>query len=71
MASEGRQRRQSGPKRSERNGVGSHDRPDGGVQVVMDAAGIEGVLHKCPKGLRHSYGVHAISFNLAARMRQQ
>lgn len=72
MASEARQGRQSGPKRSERNGTGYARPPWRRVQVVMDAAGIEGGLHKCPKRLRHGYGVHAISsgvpLNLAARM---
>ena len=31
------------------------------VKEVMDAAGIANGPHKCPKGLRHGYGVHAIS----------
>ena len=31
------------------------------VKEVMDAAGISDGPHKCPKGLRHGYGVHAIS----------
>lgn len=31
------------------------------VKEVLDAAGIAEGPHKCPKGLRHGYGVHAIS----------
>jgi len=31
------------------------------VKEVMDAAGIATGPHKCPKGLRHGYGVQAIS----------
>lgn len=30
------------------------------VSEVMDAAGIVPGPHRCPKGLRHGYGVHAI-----------
>src|SRR5712692_7939225 len=33
------------------------------VQEVMGAASIAPGPHKCPKGLRHSYGVHAITTN--------
>jgi len=31
------------------------------VKEVLDAAGIAEGPHRCPKGLRHGYGVHAIS----------
>jgi len=31
------------------------------VKEVLEAAGITDGPHKCPKGLRHGYGVHAIS----------
>jgi integrase len=31
------------------------------VLEVMDAAKITDGPHKCPKGLRHGYGVHAIN----------
>ena len=30
----------------------------------MDAAKIKDGPHKCPKGLRHGYGVHAINKNI-------
>jgi integrase len=35
---------------------------------VMAAAKIEDGPHKCPKGLRHGYGVHAISRNIPLNM---
>lgn len=35
---------------------------------VMDAAKIADGPHKCPKGLRHGYGVHAISRNIPLNM---
>lgn len=38
------------------------------VLEVMDAAKIEDGPHKCPKGLRHGYGVHAISRNIPLNM---
>lgn len=38
------------------------------VMVVMEAAGIEDGPHKCPKGLRHGYGVHAISSGVPLNM---
>jgi integrase/recombinase XerD len=38
------------------------------VLEVMDAAKIKDGPHKCPKGLRHSYGVHAISKNIPLNM---
>lgn len=38
------------------------------VQEVMDAAKITAGPHKCPKGLRHGYGVHAISCNIPLNM---
>jgi len=31
------------------------------VREVLEASGIADGPHKCPKGLRHGYGVHAIS----------
>ena len=31
------------------------------VQEIMEHAGIPDGPHKCPKGLRHGYGVHAIN----------
>ena len=31
------------------------------VKDVLDAAAIADGPHNCPKGLRHGYGVHAIS----------
>jgi integrase len=38
------------------------------VLEVMDAAKIANGPHKCPKGLRHGYGVHAISKNIPLNM---
>jgi len=38
------------------------------VLEVMDAAKIKDGPHKCPKGLRHGYGVHAISKNIPLNM---
>ena len=38
------------------------------VLAVMDAAKIKDGPHKCPKGLRHGYGVHAISRNIPLNM---
>jgi integrase/recombinase XerD len=38
------------------------------VLDVMDAAKIKDGPHKCPKGLRHGYGVHAISKNIPLNM---
>lgn len=38
------------------------------VLEVMDAAQIADGPHKCPKGLRHGYGVHAISRNIPLNM---
>ncbi len=34
------------------------------VMEIMAAAGIADGPHKCPKGLRHGFGVHAISSNV-------
>ena len=31
------------------------------VSAVMSAAGIEEGPHRCPKGLRHGYAIHALS----------
>ncbi len=45
----------------------SENRPSGRVPVsrhvnaVMSAAGIEEGPHRCPKGLRHGYAIHALS----------
>jgi integrase len=38
------------------------------VQAVMDKADITDGAHKCPKGLRHGYGVHAITSNVPLNM---
>jgi len=38
------------------------------VLAVMEAARIKGGPHKCPKGLRHGYGVHAISSGVPLNM---
>jgi len=38
------------------------------VLEVMDAAKIKDEPHKCPKGLRHGYGVHAISKSIPLNM---
>ena len=34
------------------------------VKEVMDLAGIIDGPHKCPKGLRHAYGIHALNSNV-------
>ncbi len=38
------------------------------VKAVLAAAGIADGPHKCPKGLRHGYGVHAISSGVPLNM---
>jgi len=38
------------------------------VSAVMEAAGISGGPHRSPKGLRHGYGVHAISSGVPLNM---
>jgi integrase len=38
------------------------------VIEVMEAAGIPPGPHRCPKGLRHGYGVHAISSGVPLNM---
>lgn len=38
------------------------------VKEVMDAAGIADGPHKCPKGLRHGYGVQAVSTGVPPNM---
>lgn len=38
------------------------------VLEVMIAAGIEKGPHRCPKGLRHGYGIHAISRGVPLNM---
>ena len=41
------------------------------VQEVMDAAGIQDGPHACPKGLRHGFGVQAVSKGIALNMVQK
>lgn len=41
------------------------------VQEVMDAAGIQDGPHACPKGLRHGFGVQAVSRGIALNMVQK
>ncbi len=41
------------------------------VKAVMDEAGISDGPHKCPKGLRHGFGVHAISKGVPLNMLQK
>src|SRR3954451_11132812 len=41
------------------------------VQEVMKAAGIPDGPHACPKGLRHGFGVHAVSGGIALNMVQK
>ncbi len=41
------------------------------VQEVMEAAGITGGPHACPKGLRHGFGVQAVSRGIALNMVQK
>lgn len=38
------------------------------VSEVMDEAGISEGAHRCPKGLRHGYGVHAINSGVPLNM---
>ncbi len=38
------------------------------IKSVMDAAGIPDGPHKCPKGLRHGFGVHAIAKGVPLNM---
>lgn len=38
------------------------------VMEVMEVAGIPSGPHRCPKGLRHGYGVHAISSGVPLNM---
>jgi integrase len=38
------------------------------VSAVMSAAGIPKGLHRCPKGLRHVYAIHALSKNVPLNM---
>lgn len=38
------------------------------VKEVLQAAGIADGPHKCPKGLRHGYGVHAINSGVPLNM---
>lgn len=38
---------------------------------VMDKAGIKDGPHKCPKGLRHGYGVNAITKQIPLNMLQK
>jgi len=41
------------------------------VQQVMMAAAIPEGPHACPKGLRHGFGVHAVSCGIALNMVQK
>jgi integrase/recombinase XerD len=41
------------------------------VQEVIQAAGIPGGPHACPKGLRHGFGVQAVSRGIALNMVQK
>jgi integrase/recombinase XerD len=38
------------------------------IREVMEEAGIPAGPHRCPKGLRHGYGVHAISSGVPLNM---
>ncbi len=38
------------------------------VKAVMDEAGIADGAHKCPKGLRHGFGVHALGRGVPLNM---
>jgi len=38
------------------------------VKEVLDAAGVADGPHKCPKGLRHGFGVNAISKGVPLNM---
>jgi integrase/recombinase XerD len=38
------------------------------VREVMERAGIQEGPHRCPKGLRHGYGIHAISSGVPLNM---
>jgi len=38
------------------------------VTAVMQAAGIPDGPHRCPKGLRHGYAIHALSKNVPLNM---
>ena len=38
------------------------------VKTVLDAAGIADGPHRCPKGLRHGYGIHAIASGVPLNM---
>ena len=38
------------------------------VTAVMAAAGVPDGPHRCPKGLRHGYGVHAIGCGVPLNM---
>lgn len=38
------------------------------IKSVMDEAGIPDGPHKCPKGLRHGFGVHAITKGVPLNM---
>ena len=51
----------------------SYSRRTGGrhIERVMIAAGIPPGPHRCPKGLRHTYGVHAITSGVPLNMLQK
>jgi integrase len=66
-----------GVREAQRRGKGHADRPLWPwarntawrhVKAVMDAAGIPAGPHRTPKGLRHGYGVHAISSGVPLNM---
>ncbi len=41
------------------------------IKKVMDSSGIQPGPHLCPKGLRHGYGIHAISRGVPLNMLQK
>ena len=61
-------RRRKGPKRQTPVWNWSRTTAFRRVKEVLDAAGIVNGPHKCPKGLRHGYGVHAISSGVPLNM---
>jgi Site-specific recombinase XerD len=38
------------------------------IKSIMDEAGIADGAHKCPKGLRHGFGVHALGSGVPLNM---
>lgn len=57
-------------KRKEEGGIRDWSRKTAYTRVkeAMAAAGLEGGPHACPKGLRHGFGVHAISSGVPLNM---